>query len=87
MQFYRQRPLGEYIVDFYAPSVNLVVEVDGSQHLEEAAEARDSERTAYLQSVGLEVIRVGNEDVVENLDGVIERIAAFIAAAKRDLPL
>ena len=36
IQFYRQRPIGDYVVDFYAPQVKLVVEVDGSQHLEEA---------------------------------------------------
>jgi very-short-patch-repair endonuclease len=36
VQFYRQKPLGEYIVDFYAPSARLVVEVDGAQHLEAA---------------------------------------------------
>ncbi len=48
VQFYRQKPIGNYIVDFYAPKMKLVVEVDGSQHLEEKHLEEDKRRDAYL---------------------------------------
>ena len=48
IQFYRQRPIGDYVVDFYAPKVKLVVEVDGSQHLSPDGIQRDYRRDAYL---------------------------------------
>ncbi len=47
-QFYRQKPLGPYIVDFYCPSAGLVVELDGGQHLEPQHHAADQQRDAYL---------------------------------------
>ena len=46
VQFYRQKPIGNYIVDFYAPVVSLIVEIDGSQHLEPEHANRDARRTA-----------------------------------------
>ena len=53
VQCYTQRPIGNYIVDFYAPKAKLVVEVDGSQHMESQHVAMDSRRDAYLASEGL----------------------------------
>ncbi|MEI6261131.1 MAG: DUF559 domain-containing protein [Deltaproteobacteria bacterium] len=54
IQFYRQKPLGNYIVDFYAPKVKLVVEVDGSQHLKEEYLQKDENRDAFLREVLVE---------------------------------
>ncbi len=74
VQFYRQKPIGNYIVDFYAPRANVVVEVDGSQHMEvEHAEA-DSQRDAYLASEGLRVLRFDNLQVLNETEGVMEMI-------------
>jgi very-short-patch-repair endonuclease len=56
IQFYRQRPLGAYIVDFFAPAAGLVVEVDGSQYLEDAGAEYDARRDAYLRALNLEVL-------------------------------
>ena len=53
VQFYRQKPIGNYIVDFYAPKAKMVVEVDGSQHMESEQAARDLQRDAFLASQGL----------------------------------
>ena len=50
VQFYRQKPIGNYIVDFYAPKAKIVLEVDGSQHMESEQAARDSQRDAFLAS-------------------------------------
>lgn len=72
--FYRQKPLGRYIVDFYAPRANLVVEVDGAQHAEPEHAAQDAARDAYLNSQGLHVLRFGNHQVLRNLDGVVENV-------------
>ncbi len=49
-QFYRQKPLGNYIVDFYAPSVRLVIEIDGGQHFEPEGIEKDKQRDQYLRS-------------------------------------
>ena len=80
VQFYRQKPLGDYIVDFYAPAAGLVVEVDGSQHLEDAAMLADAQRTAVLRNMGLHVLRFDNRQVLLETDAVIERIWEFIGA-------
>jgi len=73
-QFYRQRPIGTYIVDFYCPSGNLVIEVDGSQHLTPEMIEADKKRDAYLNSIGLKVLRFSSREVMKDLDGVLMRI-------------
>ncbi len=74
VQFYRQKPIGDYIVDFYAPSARLVVEVDGSQHLTPNHAQRDAQRDAYLTGLGLRVLRFSNSQVLTELDAVVEVI-------------
>jgi adenine-specific DNA-methyltransferase len=68
----RQVPKGSYIVDFLCVEAALVVELDGGQHADNIA--YDERRTAYLESLGLKVLRFWNREVVENLDGVCETI-------------
>ena len=79
-QFYRQKPLGNYIVDFYAPMAGLVIEIDGSQHLEGEHAAKDTQRDAYLVRQGLQVLRFSNIQVLQALDEVVEIIYRVIAA-------
>ena len=67
--FRRQHAVGNYIPDFCCPKAKLVIELDGSQHLEQ--EEYDEERTKYLESLGYKVIRFWNNDVTNNTDGVI----------------
>lgn len=76
--FHRQKPIGEYIVDFYASRVNLVIEIDGSQHLEDEQVQKDKLRDEYLRGQGLEVLRFYNIDIFKNIDGVLEVIYNFI---------
>lgn len=78
IQFYRQKPLGEYVVDFCAPAVCLVIEVDGSQHLEAAAMVADGRRSAALLRMGLDVLRFDNRQVLLETDAVVEEIWRFI---------
>ncbi len=74
VQFYRQKNIGQYIVDFYCPRGKLVIEVDGSQHYEREGLRKDQERDAYLQNLGLTVLRFSDLDVLKNIDGALERI-------------
>ena len=72
VQFYRQRPIGKYIVDFYAPAVALVIEADGGQHFEASQARRDERRTAYLEAQSLRVLRFTDREVLQQLDAVVE---------------
>mgnify|MGYP001615304346 CR=1 FL=1 len=74
MPFYRQKPIGKYIVDFYAPAVGLVVEVDGCQHLTTDHQFKDERRDQYLKDQGLEVLRFDNLQVLQETDTVMEII-------------
>jgi very-short-patch-repair endonuclease len=78
-QFYRQKPIGSYVVDFYAPRAKLIVEVDGSQHLHPEYAQKDKQRDAYLASQGLRVLRFSNLQVLQTLDAVVEVIFQVVA--------
>jgi very-short-patch-repair endonuclease len=73
-QFYRQRIIGDYIVDFYCPKRKLIIEVDGGQHYDDKVKARDRMRDDYMKGVGLETLRISDREVITNLNGVIEKI-------------
>ena len=73
--FHRQRVVGRYICDFVTLDPPLVVEVDGSQHFQETGQAKDKERDDYLRSLGFEVLRFSNRDVMNNIEGVLTVIA------------
>ncbi len=72
--FYRQKPIGEYIVDFFCPKAKLVVEVDGGQHFSADGAEYDRIRDEYLESLGLKVMRFTNSEVLKNIEGVVEKI-------------
>lgn len=80
LKFRRQHPFPPYVLDFYCPAVQLVVELDGGQHYDDGGLERDRLRTAYLQRQGLEVLRFSNLDVLQNLDGVLTEILRWIEA-------
>jgi very-short-patch-repair endonuclease len=73
-QFYRQKNIGQYIVDFYCPRGKLIVEIDGGQHYENEGMKKDQERDRYLQKLGFTVQRFSDIDVLKNIDGVVETI-------------
>jgi len=72
VKFRRQHGIGPYIVDFYCPERSLVIEVDGDSHADAEQSQKDQRRDRYLQSIGLSVVRYGNDDIMKNLDGVLE---------------
>ena len=73
-RFQRQKILGSYIADFYCARAKLVIELDGSQHYETEGTAKDEERTRFLKGYGLEVMRIPNNEVSRNFEGVCEKI-------------
>jgi very-short-patch-repair endonuclease len=74
VQFYRQKPVGGYIVDFYAPKAKLVIEVDGSQHREPENLAKDRKRDADLANLGLTVLRFNSREVMVETEAVMEKM-------------
>lgn len=78
VQFYRQKPLGPYIVDFYAHAAMLVIEVDGGQHYEPEHARKDAERDRCLADMGLLVMRFDNGQVLHETDAVVEQIHRII---------
>jgi very-short-patch-repair endonuclease len=73
MKFRRQRPIGPYVADFYCHSARLVVEVDGMSH--DNKEPQDAAKTKHIESQGLRILRVTNDDVMHDLDAVTREIA------------
>ena len=73
-QFYRQRVIGNYIVDFCSPALKLVIEVDGSQHYSDDVASFDKIRDKYLQDYGFKVLRFNDYEVLTNTNGVVENI-------------
>ncbi|MFV5492404.1 endonuclease domain-containing protein [Acinetobacter sp. ASP199] len=78
LQFYRQKPILNYIVDFYCPAANLVIECDGSQHFTIDGLEADRIRDEDLTQLGLKVLRFDNGQVMRQLDDVVEVIYQFI---------
>ncbi|MCL4501585.1 MAG: DUF559 domain-containing protein [Deltaproteobacteria bacterium] len=74
VQFYRQKPIGNYILDFYTPKAKLVIEIDGSQHSEAPHIEQDKKRDEYLGSLGLIVLRINSRQVLKETDSVVEFI-------------
>jgi very-short-patch-repair endonuclease len=73
-QFYRQRIIVNYIVDFYCPRAKLVIEVDGGQHYHGKTRSDDLKRDEYLRNIGLKILRFSDRDVLTNMDGVLESV-------------
>ncbi|MBI3359429.1 MAG: endonuclease domain-containing protein [Nitrospirae bacterium] len=79
LKFTRQKPLDQYIVDFYCAERMLVIEIDGDTHTDQMD--YDSQRTARLEDLGVKVIRYTNNDVLQNIEGVcsdlLEKLNAY----------
>ena len=84
IRFRRQHAIGPYITDFCAPGKKLVIELDGSQHMEQ--EQYDRERTAFLESIGYSVLRFWNSDVMNRIDEVMNAISEELDNLTRPAP-
>jgi very-short-patch-repair endonuclease len=77
VKFRRQHPVGKYILDFACVDVKLAIELDGGQHGE--MQIQDNLRTAWLEAQGWEVVRFWNNEVLQNIEGVLEKISGSVA--------
>src|SRR3954468_22693330 len=85
-QFRKQVEIGDYVVDFCCLKARLVIEVDGGQH--DARAAQDEARTKWLNAQGYRVIRFWNNEVLQNIDGVLQEIVRVLALPRlRDVSL
>jgi very-short-patch-repair endonuclease len=73
-RFRRQHPIERFVLDFYCCDVKLAVELDGGQHNGPDTKTRDNERTEFLESHGIQVLRFWNNEVFTNLEGVLQKI-------------
>ena len=78
-KFRRQQSIGSYIVDFVSLYDKLIIEIDGGQHNEPEVKDKDEARTTYLKSRGFKVLRFWNNDVLQNIKGVLMRIQEALA--------
>ena len=82
VKIYKQRIIGPYIVDFYCASAKLVIEIDGSQHFDDEGQLYDTSRSAYLQRLGLHILRCSNADIDYRFEQVCESIHLHIEKYK-----
>ncbi len=80
VDFHRQKPIGNYIVDFYCPKLKLVIEIDGMSH--SGKMAYDQKRDNYLKQIGLSVIHFSDDDIKQNLNSVLEYLKECIKKQK-----
>ena len=74
VKFRRQHSIDYYIADFYCSELKIVIEIDGSQHYSEDGIEYDMEREEFMKSIGIRTIRFSNYDVLNNIEGVVEKI-------------
>jgi adenine-specific DNA-methyltransferase len=81
-KFRRQATVGPFVVDFLCAERGLIVEIDGGQH----DQAVDASRTAFMEARGYRVVRYWNNDVMQNLEGVLETLLAIVSASPAARP-
>jgi len=81
LKFRRQHPVGPFVADFYCHEADLVIELDGESHNGRAA--ADAHRTEYLEKQGFRVLRIGNDDLLSDLEAVLRGILIACEGARR----
>jgi very-short-patch-repair endonuclease len=84
-KFRRRYSVGPYVIDFYCPALKLAVEIDGDSHFEEGAKDDDCSRQAFIESFGIQFLRFTNEEIRNNLEGVLAAIAQVVQQRKTPL--
>jgi very-short-patch-repair endonuclease len=74
LKFFQQYSVGPYTLDFYCPERRLAIEVDGGQHADVYGRQHDAHRDRYLKELNIRVVRFWNNDVLQNIDGVAQKI-------------
>ncbi len=76
--FHRQKPIDNYIVDFFCSRLKLAIEIDGYTHSFESVSLRDETKEEQLNKLGINILRFSDKDVMENIEGVLFKIKEFI---------
>ena len=84
LRFHRQYSVGGYILDFFNTKLRLAIELDGGQHAEEENREYDEIRTSFLKGHDIEVLRFWNNEVVENIEGVLHRIEEKVGLQREE---
>lgn len=87
LKFHRQKPLDQFIADFYCSKLMLAIEIDGDLHSETEAKEYDKDRTEALNSFGIKVIRYTNDAVLNNIEGVYKNILNEINERRKELKI
>jgi very-short-patch-repair endonuclease len=77
-QFLRQRPIGPFILDFYARTIKLALEIDGGQHFTKVHQDKDKNRDHYLAEFGIRTLRFTNSEILKDCSAVLSRIEAEV---------
>ena len=83
VSFRRQHPVGAFVLDFYAPSLSLAIEVDGGQHGTHSGTLADRRRDARLRARGITILRFWNSDIMDTIEGVVETIRCAILERRK----
>jgi len=86
-QFYRQKNIGNYIVDYYCPAAKLIIEIDGGQHYYGQGIEKDKIRDNFLGRLGFKVLRFSGREIFTNIDGVLHRIGKHLEKIPPNPPL
>jgi very-short-patch-repair endonuclease len=81
--FLRQKPIDNYIIDFYCSELGLVIEIDGDSHLDEKNISYDIKRTKNLEKYGLKILRFWNDDMLNGIEIISEIIEKEINKLKQ----
>ena len=85
-KFRRQYSIDRFVIDFYAPELKLAIEIDGDSHFQDGAQVYDYERQSFLESSGTRFLSFTNQQVYENLAGVITSIAQTVCQLRNITP-
>ena len=86
-KFRRQYGVGPYVIDFYCPKLKLGIELDGDSHYRKGGQEYDAKRDEYIASFGIHIVRILNDEVYTNLDGVIEQLLNEITKREQVLEI
>ena len=87
IQFNRQRVIGNYIVDFYCPTLKLVIEIDGEQHYLEENQEYENKRTKYIEGLGIKILRFYNSDINRKIRDVEKTVVGACEERGKELGL
>lgn len=86
VDFHRQKPIEKYIADFYSHDVLLVIEVDGGSHNYIETMLKDVKKTEDIEKLGITVIRFTDEEVLENIEYVLQKIREYVITYRSKTP-